>query len=129
MRNSTVDIVILETFAKEQSHLTSHDVYEQIRQRLPAVNPSTVYRALERLANNGKVSVSDLGTGPVVYEALTDGVHHHLVCQKCGQVFTIEHEEVSEFFSKIGKKNKFQVATNHLILFGLCESCQDSNDP
>ena len=124
MRASSVDIIILETFAKENAHLTSHEVYEQVRNRLPAVNPSTVYRALDRLANNGKVSVSDLGTGSAVYEALADGVHHHLVCQKCGQVFTIEHEEVSEFFARITRQNKFQVATNHLILFGTCERCQ-----
>ncbi len=124
MRASAVDIIILETFARENAHLTSHEVYEQVRNRLPAVNPSTVYRALERLASNGKVSISDLGTGPVVYEALSDGIHHHLVCQKCGQIVTIGDDDVKEFFARIGARNKFQVATNHLILFGTCESCQ-----
>jgi|WetSurMetagenome_2_1015567.scaffolds.fasta_scaffold112132_2 Fur family transcriptional regulator, ferric uptake regulator len=127
MRASSVEQIILETLSKEHAHLTSHQVYEDIRLRLPAVNPSTVYRALERLANQGRISVSDMGTGAAVYEALTDGLHHHLVCQKCGHVFTLGDEEVSEFFAAIQQKNKFQIVTNHLILFGMCETCEFTN--
>ncbi len=126
MRASSVDQIIIETLSKEHAHLTSHQVYEEIRLRLPAVNQSTVYRALERLVNFGKVSVSDIGTGSAVYELLADGVHHHLVCQKCGQVMTIGHEEVNEFFSAVHLKNNFNIVTNHLILFGICEGCQVS---
>ena len=99
MRASSVDQIILETLSRENAHLTSHQVYEQIRSRLPAVNPSTVYRALERLGKNGHISVSDMGTGAAVYESLHGEMHHHLVCQKCGLVETIDHEVVSQFFS------------------------------
>ena len=129
MRASSVDQIILETLSKEHAHLTSHQVYEEIRERLPAVNQSTVYRALERLANNGKVSVSDMGTGSAVYELLADGVHHHLVCQRCRQVITLDHEEVQNFFEDIQLKNHFKIATSHLILFGICETCQKGDGP
>jgi Fur family transcriptional regulator, ferric uptake regulator len=124
MRASSVDQIILETLSKEHVHLTSHQVFEEIRQRLPAVNQSTVYRALERLVNCGKVSVSDLGTGPAVFELLTDGLHHHLVCRSCHQIMTIGHEEVQGFFTAVQSKHHFDIVTNHLVLFGLCESCQ-----
>jgi len=124
MRTSSVELVILETLCHEHAHLTSHQVYEQIRGRLPAVNPSTVYRALERLANEGKISVSDMGIGSAVYESVRSEIHHHLVCQKCGRVYTIDDEEVRNFFTTVQQKNNFQINTNHLILFGLCENCQ-----
>jgi Fur family ferric uptake transcriptional regulator len=124
MRTSSVDLVILETLGNEHVHLTSHEVYERIRSQLPAVNASTVYRSLERLAKTGKISVSDMGTGSEVYESLADGMHHHLVCQNCGQVITIGHEEVKDFFAAIQRENKFNITTNHLILFGVCEQCQ-----
>ena len=104
MRASSVDQIILETLSEENVHLASLQVYEEIRSRLPAVNPSTVYRALERLTNCGKVSISDMGTGSAVYELLADGPHHHLVCQKCGQVTRIGHEEVNEFFTAVQQK-------------------------
>ncbi len=125
MRASSVDQAILEVLTKEHAHLTSHQVYEEIRTRLPAVNPSTVYRALERLTNLGKVSVSDMGTGSVVYEILTDGLHHHLICQKCGGVLTLGHAEVENFFSAVQQNNSFKITTNHLILYGICKNCQE----
>ncbi len=124
MRSSSVDQVIISTLSKEHAHLTSLQIFEEIRERLPAVNPSTVYRALDRLVSNGLVSVSDMGTGSDVYELLADGLHHHLVCLKCGNVMTITHDDVRGFFSRIQAKNHFSVLTNHLILFGICEGCQ-----
>ena len=124
MRTSSVDQIIIETLSKEHAHLASHQVYEEIRERLPVVNQSTVYRALDRLANCGKVSVSDMGTGSAVFELLADGLHHHLVCQKCAQVITIGHEEVKDFFTAVHHKNHFDIITNHLILFGICRRCQ-----
>ncbi len=128
MRTSSVEQFILEVLSQEHAHLTSNQVYEAIRPRLPAVNPSTVYRALERLTGVGKVSVSDMGTGSVVYELLADGLHHHLVCQKCGQVLTIGHDEVGDFFAAVQKKNRFTIATNHLVLFGLCDACEKNEE-
>lgn len=125
MRTSSVDKIIGEVLSQEHAHLTSLQVYAEIRARLPAVNPSTVYRALERLARAGKVSVSDMGTGSAVFESLADGRHHHLVCQKCGRVMTIGDEDVQSFFCSIREKYHFSVQTNHLILFGVCEDCRD----
>jgi Fur family ferric uptake transcriptional regulator len=127
MRASSVDQVILEILSKEHAHLTSLQIYEEIRPRLPAVNPSTVYRALERLVNCGKVSISDMGTGSAVYELLADGLHHHLVCQRCGQILTIGHDDVGKLFEVLQQKNHFNIVTNHLILFGICETCQRNN--
>ncbi len=125
MRNSSVEQYILEVLSKEHTHLTSHQVYEQIRPLLPAVNPSTVYRALERLTQNSKLSVSDMGTGSAVYELVSTDKHHHLVCQSCGRVMTIGNEDVQRFFNVIELDYDFEVKTNHLILFGLCQECRD----
>ncbi|MCE5208518.1 MAG: transcriptional repressor [Chloroflexi bacterium] len=127
MRTSSVEQIIIETLSKEHTHLTSLQVYEEIHNRLPALNQSTVYRALERLVNRGLVSISDMGNGSAVYELLNNGMHHHLVCQKCGQVITIGHEEVEAFFSIIQERYKYKIITNHLILFGICEKCQTAN--
>jgi Fur family ferric uptake transcriptional regulator len=127
MRASSVDQVILDVLEKEHTHLTSLQVYNEIRERLPAVNQSTIYRSLERLARNGIISVSDMGTGAAVYELPSQGVHHHLVCQKCGLSIKMEDEDVREFFDDIQDKYRFRIVTNHLILFGVCEGCQTSN--
>jgi Fur family transcriptional regulator, ferric uptake regulator len=127
MRTSSVDAVILEILSKEKTHLTSNQVHEKIRGQFPTINFSTVYRALERLTRQGHISVSDMGTGAVVYESREGEMHHHLVCQKCGRVLTIGNEDVYGFFTTLQDKNHFTIATNHLILFGTCENCSKIN--
>ncbi|MHB1463457.1 MAG: Fur family transcriptional regulator [Armatimonadota bacterium] len=126
MRASSVDQAILETLAREHAHLSSLQVFEAIRERLPALNPSTVYRALERLTKQGRVSVSDMGTGAAVYELVEEGLHHHLVCQQCGRVKRLRHEAVQGLYAEVQEKYGFRVVTNHLVLFGLCETCSGS---
>lgn len=126
MRSSSVDQAILTVLSREHAHLTSLQVFEEIRDRLPAVNKSTVYRSLDRLVHNGRVSVSDMGTGAAVYEMVSDGMHHHLVCQNCGKMITIMHNEVQGFFQEIEVRHGFKVATNHLVLFGTCKDCFSS---
>jgi Fur family ferric uptake transcriptional regulator len=124
MRSSSVDFYILDTLKKERSHLTSHEVFSRIQGQLPAVNPSTVYRALDRLVKAGKISVSDMGTGSEVYESVGSAPHHHLVCQNCGRIITLSHEEVDGFFHQLEKDKHFKIVTNHLVLFGICDDCQ-----
>jgi Fur family transcriptional regulator, ferric uptake regulator len=124
MRSSSVNQIILKTLALGQPHLTAQQIYECIREHLPAVNPSTVYRSLERLAHAGQVSVSDMGLGAVVYETVGGELHHHLVCQDCGKVTTIDDGPIQILFNNIAQQYDFHVITNHLILFGRCSQCQ-----
>ncbi|MBN1437910.1 MAG: transcriptional repressor [Anaerolineales bacterium] len=124
MKASSIELAILDLLNQDHHHLTAQEVYQRMHPRFPAMNPSTVYRALERLADSGKISVSDMGTGASVYEAVSDRIHHHLVCRKCGRILTLDHAMVGELFDRIEKACSFRVATNHLILFGTCSKCR-----
>jgi Fur family transcriptional regulator, ferric uptake regulator len=101
VKTSSIECAILALLQEDNRHLKAHEVYEHLYSRFSSVNPSTVYRALDRLAHAGKISVSDMGTGASVYEKVTTGMHHHLVCQTCGRVLTIEYEIVRNFFSQM----------------------------
>jgi len=126
MRNSSADQLILETLGMQKSHLTSHQIYEGVHLHLPAINPSTVYRALDRLVSQGKVTVSDMGLGAAVFELAGEKPHHHLVCQGCGHITMIDDAQVSPLLSQLELNYHFQIKTNHLVLFGLCEICQQT---
>lgn len=127
MKSSSVEQLILELFAqhaKEEAHFTAQEIFTHLKPQMPAVNPSTVYRALERLVHSGKVSVSDMGLGAAVYEIVGREHHHHLVCQVCGRVTTVEDQAIQPLFKSIEQQYGFQVVTNHLVLFGLCSQCR-----
>jgi Fur family transcriptional regulator, ferric uptake regulator len=124
MRTSSVDKLILSLLEKEKDHLSAHAIYLKLRPKLPALNPSTVYRALERMAHSGQVSVSDMGTGAVVYAGVAAPLHHHLVCQQCSQAFTIDDDALRPLLTNLAKRFNFQLTTNHLVLFGICPVCR-----
>ncbi len=124
MKTSSVDQIILELLEGKQHHFSPQEVYDRIKTRLPAVNRSTVYRSLERLVAQGTLSVSDIGTGSLVYEWVGNGPHHHLVCQRCHQVILLSNDEVADFFGKVEQESQFKIVTNHLILYGICPRCQ-----
>ena len=124
MKTSSVDQIIIKLLSNEHAHLNSHQIFQELKTILPAVNQSTIYRSLNRLVNNGQVSVSDMGTGSAVYELVSDHIHHHLVCQQCNRVITITSDEVQNFFNLIEDQYKFKILTNHLVLFGICNECE-----
>jgi Fur family transcriptional regulator, ferric uptake regulator len=127
MKTSSIEQAILELFNEKNCHMCAQEVYQHLQPHFAAVNPSTIYRALERMAQHGQVSIADLGTGTAV-EKVTDHMHHHLVCQKCGTVQTIENEMVGTFFTQVDSQYDFKVNTNHLILFGECSVCKKAKE-
>lgn len=125
MRASSVNYAILKTLGSSADHLTAAEVYGQIRQNFTAVNPSTVYRSLERLVKAGQVSVSDMGRGQAVYELVGEHLHGHLVCQVCAAAVPLDGEAMRRLFEGIEAGSGYQVTTNHLVLFGMCPECRE----
>jgi Fe2+ or Zn2+ uptake regulation protein len=113
--------MILEQIETRHNHVTAEAVYERLKAGMPDLSLSTVYRNLKTLADEGKISVSDLGGG-LVYEAV-DVPHHHLVCLSCDRVQTLNHGLVQPLFDTI-QAGGFQVATTHLIIYGYCDQCR-----
>jgi Fur family ferric uptake transcriptional regulator len=125
MKSSTVQQLILELLRQEHAHFTAQEVYAHLKPRLPSVNSSTIYRTLERLTNAGEISISDMGTGAAVYEMVGNPPHHHLVCQGCNRVITLENEIVQPLIDEVEARFNYQLTTNHLILFGYCPECSN----
>lgn len=124
LRLTSARAIILETLKANQKHWTIQEIYQQVKNKLPSINISTVYRAMEYLSNNDLISVSDLGWSTPVYESVTGEIHHHIVCQECGSVSDLSQEAVQDFFESVSRTHKFSIRTNHLVLFGKCEICR-----
>ena len=116
---------ILDELEGAQTHLTALQLHQELQDRLPSLNLSTVYRNLEYLVEKQLISVSDMGLGSPVYERVDKDIHHHLVCQNCDQVVELSHKAVAPFFQTLAKEFNFSVKTNHLVLYGTCQDCQE----
>ena len=110
---------------KLNTHATAEDIYERLHVEMPELSLSTVYRNLKTLADEGLVSVTDLGDG-LVFEAVKTESHHHLVCLNCKKVISLDHAYVEPFFNQIEEQG-FQLVTSHLALYGYCAECQSED--
>ena len=129
MRSSSIANAILALLEGQHTHLTASEVYDALHITYSAINRSTIYRALKRLVDAGEVSISDIGRESQVYELSSANPHHHLVCQSCHRILTLEDGIVREFFREIESQNGFGIATHHLILYGVCDQCRQKKDP
>jgi len=123
-RNTSARRAILELLQTCGCHLTVQEVYERVQPQLPSLNPSTVYRNLRFLVEQGSISVSDMGLGTPVYEALHAAPHHHLICERCGSDLELSDGPVRALFAELEQTYHFKIITNHLVLFGLCPTCR-----
>ena len=117
-------LMILSAIENSDSHISAEEIYAQVRARYPQVNISTVYRTLELLKELELVTEISLGDGRVRYHCMGKGHHHHLVCQRCGEVIDVEESMLNRLWDEIGQRYDFEVDMKHLAFFGLCARCR-----
>ena len=121
-RNTIQRRKILLAVQKLEGHATAEELYERLHVEMPEISLSTVYRNLKTLADEGLVSVTDLGNG-LEFEAVEGPGPHHLVCLNCKKVIPLDHAYVDPFFRRIEQQG-FKLVTSHLALYGYCADCQ-----
>ena len=115
--------LVLDSLRECDGHCTPDQVYERVLVKSPAISRATIYRTLAFLVELGFVTVAQIKDNVTIYELATAMPHHHLVCQRCDQLYEVRHEVVQPLFARIEREFGFTVRTDHLMLFGVCEKC------
>ena len=107
------------------SHPTADEVYSAVSAEHPTVSKATVYRVLNRMAEEGtalKVNVSD---GPDRFDD-TLQAHYHVLCTRCGRVDDVEvSSAVASLDLDAAAKAAGYTITGHDLLFrGVCPNCK-----
>jgi Fur family transcriptional regulator, ferric uptake regulator len=89
------------------------------------VGLASVYRALELLEELRLVQRVDVGEGATRYEPfMPDGEHHHhIVCQRCGQVSAFEDPALERAIERLERRVDFQIDAHDVTLRGECPAC------
>jgi Fe2+ or Zn2+ uptake regulation protein len=110
--------------ADPQRHLSADEIVERVRDRLPQVNASTVYRTLDLLVDEGLLLRTDLGADRAYYEPAHEHPHHHLVCERCGAVEHFHDDALGDLPSRLLDATGYALGTREISLFGLCPACR-----
>jgi Fur family transcriptional regulator, ferric uptake regulator len=70
---------------------SARELHERARRDQPRLGLTTAYRAIERWRGEGLVEDAGTRSGEAVFVMCgEDGHHHHLVCEQCGAITTLE---------------------------------------
>lgn len=119
---------ILKTVLERVDHPSADQVYETVKERIPALSRTTVYRVLDTLVELGVIRrLHHAGTG-----ARFDGTirrHHHLVCRKCGCVIDIETSRLDGLRVPPSDRQGFEIEDYSVHFIGLCRECRQQSSP
>lgn len=105
---------------------SAQDLYAMLRVQGNSVGLTTVYRALQAMADAGEVDILRTADGEAVYRRCGTGHHHHLVCRRCGRTVEVEGPTVELWAEKIGSEHGFVDVTHTVEVFGTCGDCARS---
>ncbi len=102
---------------------SAQDIHTMLRDSGDSIGLTTVYRALQAMADAGQVDVLRTDDGEAVYRACSTHHHHHLVCRACGKTVEVEGPAVEKWADKIAGDHGFSDVTHTIEIFGTCADC------
>jgi Fe2+ or Zn2+ uptake regulation protein len=119
-------IYIYKKVKEMQGHLTAEEIYQKIKDEIPSLSLSTVYRTLRYFEEKGIINsmMASKDYGLTVFDT-NISPHHHFICRVCGKIEDIEEKSIKVNFVKNipGKKEKFSV-----IIKGICPDCEKKSE-
>ena len=124
LRSTSRRSIILETFLKEEGHITAEELYRKVLKKDSSIGIATVYRALKLFNEAGIARMSQFGKGEALYEHnYLHGHHDHLICKQCGEIIEFENPEIEKIQERVASKHHFKITSHRLELYGLCLNC------
>lgn len=116
---------ILDVFLQQEGHVTSEELYAQVKKDYKTIGQATVYRTLKLLSEAGLAKEVDFGDGMTRYEQHQGKGHHdHLICEVCGLNEEIYDETIERLQEQVAEKHGFQLTSHKMYLYGVCPKCQ-----
>jgi Fur family ferric uptake transcriptional regulator len=102
---------------------SAQEVHDALRRAGETVGLSTVYRALQAMAEAGELDVLRAEAGESVYRRCSATHHHHLVCRSCRATVEVEVPAVEKWTRSVASAHGFRDVSHTLEVFGTCGSC------
>jgi Fur family ferric uptake transcriptional regulator len=102
---------------------SAQEVHEALKATGDNVGLSTVYRALQAMADAGELDMLRSEGGEAVYRRCSGSHHHHLVCRSCGATVEVEGPTVERWTRAVAAAHGYADVSHTLEIFGTCSRC------
>ena len=121
VRPTAIRLQMLDVLATSPAPLSAADVHSRLGEGRPDL--ATVYRNLDRFADEAIVRPVRFHDGTRRYEIAQGDHHHHLVCTMCGEVEDLAPCRIEAFTEAAIQRLGFRVASHSLEFYGTCRIC------
>ncbi|MBI3326290.1 MAG: transcriptional repressor [Nitrospinae bacterium] len=118
---------VYQALQGDPTHPSADEIYRRVRKKLPRISLGTVYRNLQRLVEEGKISTFLLGERIARFDPVVSD-HDHFICQTCGRVDDLFLERDRQVDLTPLVRAGFAVNTFNLRVYGLCQACARKRD-
>ena len=115
--------IILEELKKIKIHPTAEELFLRLKEKMPTLSFSTVYRNLNFLKNKGEILELNLGKYSSRYDGDTSE-HQHFFCLDCSRIFDIYIPLKDRFTKKIEEELNCKVKYQRINFYGYCKDCK-----
>lgn len=121
-RNTVQRMLILDTVKMMKSHPSADEVYENLALSHPTISRGTVYRNLNKLAEDGMIGKRVMPYGPDRFDHNTSD-HFHVYCSNCGRIEDISMNQFCSPVNQVDDSNGYKIDGFDLVFRGLCPKC------
>jgi Fur family transcriptional regulator, ferric uptake regulator len=123
-RSSKRDFIV-NTFLRQEGHLSADDLVDLIRKEDRGISRATVYRTLQWMMDAGVARKVDFGEGRFRFEhSYRHPRHFHLICKSCNQSFEFLSSDIESLMEEVAAARHFASKQSVVQIYGTCEECQ-----
>lgn len=123
LKNTKQRSAIMGILQKSAEPVSAEDIFAALREEYPNLALSTVYRNLERFAENGLLN-RDVFNDGVVRFSLGEGHHgHYLICTECSNKIKIDDCPLMRLEQGLARETGYEIEGHTLTIYGKCPEC------
>ena len=123
-RSSKRDLIV-NTFLRQEGHLTADDLFDLIRREDARISRATVYRTLQWMVEAGIARKVDFGEGRYRFEhSYRHPRHFHLICKSCNSSSEFLSSDIEALIEEVASARGFSPRQSVVQIYGTCEACR-----
>jgi Fur family transcriptional regulator, peroxide stress response regulator len=115
---------ILQELLQRYDHPTADMIYDSVKDRVPGISRTTVYRVLDTLVQLGAARKVAHEAAVVRFDPNTER-HHHLLCDRCGSLLDLPPQQVGSIPLPDTTASGFTIRDFTVNFSGTCLQCRD----
>lgn len=124
LRVSHARLKVFEELSTTRKALSPRELYQDLLRKKKRIGLTSVYRALDLLESLGIAFKTVKGAVTRYRLCGSAGHHHHIVCERCGEVAEVDFCDLSNWTKRLGQTTGYEITAHRFEFLGLCPRCR-----